>query len=199
MSETLSNFLHDHEEIAWSHFLAQFVDKDSLEGFVRAFYVPINILDKALNDLLTKRWLETAEGVQLDGIGNIVGVSRISEGSVFLEFFGFQSQVSGRAFGVARIRHDREPYTASAIIGDTDYRLLIERKIWYNNARGTIEEIRKAVNLNTGEDDAVVAESGNATVTVTIGHIATSDPRYPFLEYMVPVAYGVRLVWNILP
>ena len=112
------NFPHDHAEVAWSHFLAQHVGKSKTENFVRAFYPPLNVLDKALNDLYTLRWLETAEGKQLDGIGSIVGLTRSVANSVYLPFFGFSVQISGRSFGVARMRRKGEPYAQSSSLGD---------------------------------------------------------------------------------
>ena len=63
MSDDLG-FPHDHSAIAWNHFLAQHIGKLKTEGFVKSFYSPIDVLDKALNDLYTKRWLETAEGAR---------------------------------------------------------------------------------------------------------------------------------------
>src|SRR5580765_1475795 len=85
------NFPHDHADIAWSNFLAQHVNKLNTKNFVKAFYQPFNVLDKAINDLYTKRWIDTAEGAQLDGIGSIVGKSREVLNSVYLPFFGFVS------------------------------------------------------------------------------------------------------------
>src|SRR5580765_3017834 len=141
-------FPYNHSDIAWSHFLAQHVGKLNTENFVRAFYPPLDELDNAFNDLYTKRWIDTAEGVQLDGIGSIVGKSREVANSVYLPFFGFVSQPSGRGFGQARMRRQREPYAVSSVLGDEDYRVALHMKIALNNGHGTAEEMMYAVNTS---------------------------------------------------
>ena len=86
-------FPHIHSEVAWSHFLAQHVGKQYTEGYVKAFYPPLDLLDQAQYDLLTKRGILTSEGAQLDGVGNIVGIDRELDNTVFLPFFGsFRNQ-----------------------------------------------------------------------------------------------------------
>ena len=188
------HFPHDHAEIAWSHFLAQHIGKLNTEHFVRAFYNPPNELDNALNDLYTKRWLETAEGVQLDGIGSIVSISRTVANAVYLPFFGFSSQISGRTFGVARMRRKREPYASSIILGDIEYRASIYLKIALNNGHGTAEELVHAFNTSLGVTRTRVDDAGNANARVYINDfIMLNDPRSQLLEHMIPKAAGVKL------
>ena len=192
MSDDLG-FPHDHAEIAWSHWLAQHVGKLTTDGFVRSFYPPLNALDKALNDLFTLRWLETAEGVQLDGIGSIVGITRRQDHAVFLDFFGFSAQISGRGFGQARLRRRNEPWATSLVLGDTEFRTLIKMKIALNNARGTAEEVMAAFNFALNTNRTFVLDVGNATAHIYINAFLMSfDPRSQLLEYMVPRAAGVK-------
>ena len=187
-------FPHDHADIAWSHFLAQHIGKAKTESFVRSFYPPLNVLDKALNDLYTLRWLDTAEGVQLDGIGSIVGIPRSIANSIYIPFFGFSVQISGRGFGVARMRHKREPYAQSSILGDVEYRAVIHLKISLNNGHGTAEEIIHAFNSSLQVTRTRVEDQGNANARVYINDfIMPYDPRSQLLEYMIPKAAGVKL------
>jgi len=187
-------FPHDHAEIAWSHFLAQHIGKINTENFVRAFYNPLNELDNALNDLYTKRWLETAEGVQLDGIGSIVGISRTVANAVYIPFFGYTSQISGRGFGVARMRRKREPYASSIILGDIEYRASIYLKIALNNGHGTAEELQRAFDTTLNVTKTIVLDVGNANARVYINDfIMLNDPRSQMLEHMIPKAAGVKL------
>jgi len=193
MSDTFG-FPHDHAEIAWGHWLAQHIGKANTEAFVRAFYPPINILDQALSDLLNDRWLETAVGQQLDGIGSIVGQARIIQNSIYVLFFGFKSQISGRGFGVARLRRKREPWTTSSILGDTDYRTLLYLKIALNNGHGTTEELMHAFNSALKVTYTRVVDWGNANARVFINDFIMSyDPRSQLLNYMIPKAAGVKL------
>ena len=187
-------FIHNHADIAWSHFLAQHDGKINTENFVRAFYQPINVLDKALNDLYTKRWLDTAEGRQLDGIGSIVGRSREVDNSVYLPFFGFWSQPSGRGFGQARMRRKREPWATSSFLGDVDYRVAIGMKIALNNGHGTAEELMHAVNVSLGVTGTRVLDYGNGNARIYINDfILKNDPRYSILLDNLAKAAGVKL------
>jgi hypothetical protein len=188
------DFPHNHSDIAWDHFLAQHLGKTNTENFVRAFYPPLEKLDSALNDLYTLRWLNTAEGAQLDGIGSIVGIGRVVPNAIYLPFFGFASQISGRAFGVARIRRKREPYAQSSILGDTEYRVIINLKISLNNGHGTAEELIHAFNTALNVTGTRVQDAGNANARIYINDFIMSyDPRSQLLEYMIPKAAGVKL------
>jgi hypothetical protein len=187
-------FPHDHADIAWSHFLAQHVGRVNTERFVKAFYTPLNELDRALNDLYKLRWLETAVGAQLDGIGSIVGITRTVDNAVYLPFFGFSVQISGRSFGVARLRHKREPYADSMVLGDVEYRAMIHMKIALNNGHGTAEELAYAFNTSLGVTRTKVDDAGNANARVYINDFIMSfDPRSQLLEYLIPKAAGVKL------
>jgi hypothetical protein len=187
-------FVHDHGEISWSHWLAQHVGKENTEDFVKAFYPPLNILDNALNQLYTERWLDTAIGAQLDGIGSIVGISRRVANAIYLPFFGFESQISGNGFGIARMRREREPYAESSVLGDIEYRTVINLKIALNNGHGTTEELIYAFNTALNVTKTRVEDIGNANARVYINDfIMQNDPRSQLLEFMIPRAGGVKL------
>jgi hypothetical protein len=193
MSDVL-NFPHDHAEIAWDNFLAQHDGKLNTNNFVISFYSPFNALDQALNDLYTLRWLETAQGVQLDGIGSIVGITRTVANAVYIPFFGFASQIAGNGFGQARLRHTRDPWAQSSVLGDASYRTLLNLKIALNNGHGTAEELMQAFNSSLNVTDTYVVDFGNGNARVYINDfILSNDPRSQLLEYMIPKAAGVKL------
>ena len=188
-------FPHDHEEIAWGHFLAQHVGKSYTEAFVTAFYTPYNTLDKALADMYTLRWLDTAIGQQLDGVGNIVGKPREVPNSVFLPFFGFISQPAGRAFGTYRMRLERDPYAVSGFLGDTEYRVAIKTKIVINNSHGTAEDIMRVVNDIMGVTKTAIFDMGNANAALMIDDmtITYADYRAEIIDEIIPRAGGVQI------
>jgi len=192
MSDVLG-FPHDHETVAWSHFLAQHEYKSYTAAFVQAFYAPFNELDSAQNELYTLRWLETANGVQLDGIGSIVGKGREVPLSVYLPFFGFITQPSGRAFGVARMRFDSDPYAESAYLGDEEYRYAITTKIAVNNSHGTAEDIMYVVNRTLNVTGTIVHDAGNANIGVYIDNMLINANSYEasILDAVIPRAGGV--------
>ena len=189
-------FPHDHEEIAWSHWLAQHVGMPYTEAFARAFYPPLNVLDKATADLYTERWIESSEGIQLDGAGSIVGQSRTISKQVYLAFFGFTSQGAGRGFNQARMRRARDPYSDSITLGDEDYRRLIKLKIALNNGHGTAEDIMVAINILFDVNDTVVYDVSNANARLLINDltITPTDPNAEIIDQLIPRAAGVQIL-----
>jgi len=194
MSDVL-DFPHDHSAIAWSHFLAQHLGKAYTEAFVTSFYPPLNVLDKAQNDLYTLRWLDTAVGEQLDGIGSIVGQSREVPNSVFLPFFGFTSQQSGTGFNQARLRHDKEPYATSGFLPDEEYRYAIITKIGVNNSHGTAEDIMTAIDRILGITNAGIFDVMDATAFLYINDmtIHANDYEASIIDSIIPKAAGVQI------
>ena len=187
-------FPHDHGEISWQHFLAQHEGKVNTENFVKAFYPPLNELDRALNDLYTRRWMDVAVGDQLDGAGSIVGQTRALDHATYLAFFGFISQPSGRGFGQARMRRAREPYSTSISMGDADYRMAIKFKVALNNYHGTAEEMIYMIETLWKIDNPWVYDFGNAQARVMIDEfIYPQDPRYSAIFRNLWKAAGVKL------
>lgn len=69
--------VEDHEEEAVALLLEQFKGKAAIEAWLRGLVAPLNGVESIAVDLLTKRYtIDDAEGVQLDGIGALVGMPR---------------------------------------------------------------------------------------------------------------------------
>ena len=76
----------DHTDRMRQHLISQFQwevidskiygDKPVLRAILTALGAEMDELNQAVNDIENKRWIDTAEGVQLDGIGEIVDRSR---------------------------------------------------------------------------------------------------------------------------
>lgn len=201
MSDTLG-FLHDHGYIAWDHFLAEHLDKKNTENFVKAFYDSINVLDAALNELYTKRWIETSEGHAVDGAGAIVGLNRRINNPVIIYYFGFVTQPAGKGFGQARMRNQGELYVGleTNIMGDEEYRSAIVAKIALNNGHGTSEEIIRSIEKATGIQDNFIMDIGNANANLYIREAITIlDPAFWIIDKLTPRAAGVKLWMMFAP
>jgi len=194
MSDVLG-FPHDHATIAWSHFLAQHLGKAYTEAFVTSFYPPLNVLDKAQSDLYTLRWLDTAVGEQLDGIGSIVNLSRYVPNSIFLPFFGFDSQPAGTGFNQSRLRHNGESYATSGTMADDEYKYAIITKIGVNNSHGTAEDIMTVVNRILNITDAGIFDVMDATAYLYVNDmtIHSSDYRASIIDSIIPKAAAVQV------
>ncbi|WP_454691119.1 DUF2612 domain-containing protein [Achromobacter aloeverae] len=183
----------DHGAVGWGHWLGQFQDKPRLEAFVKALFEPLNTIQDALRDLFEKRWLDTAEGAQLDGIGQIVGLPRVIDQTVYVQFFGFQGQPNVTGFGQARLRRTNElAVGGSTTLRDAEYRKLLYWKIALNNGHGTIPEITASLKPIFDVSRVIVQNVGNAKLRIWVSRIpGPSDPLMADPYRWVPTAAGV--------
>lgn len=135
-----------------------------------------------------------ARGVWLDLIGNIVGVSRVFEKEIQPVFFGFDDQPNTTGFEQARLREPDDKTTASSILNDDDYRVVIMGKIARNY--GDVSEVGVATSvLNmTQADNVLVYQSGPATFSVyVIGMISDNIKSILTGTDLIPRAAGVKM------
>lgn len=135
-----------------------------------------------------------ARGVWLDLIGDIVGISRVFEKEIQPVFFGFDDQPNTTGFGQARFREPDDKTTASSILNDDDYRVVIIGKIARNY--GDVSEVGVATSvLNmTQADNVLVYQSGPATFSVyVIGLISDNIKSILTGTDIIPRAAGVKM------
>lgn len=135
-----------------------------------------------------------ARGVWLDLIGDIVGVSRVFDKEIQPVFFGFDDQPNTTGFGQARFRELDDKTTASSVLNDDDYRVVIIGKIARNY--GDVSEVGVATSvLNmTQADNVLVYQSGPATFSVyVIGLISDNIKSILTGTDIIPRAAGVKM------
>lgn len=186
----------DHAGIGWGNWTSQFERSSRLESVVRALFQPMTGVQRAQIGLYRERWLETAEGAQLDGIGEIVGLSRVLDNAVFVTFFGFSHQPGIAGFGKARIRRAHENHqSGSTTLNDAEYRRLIYWKIAVNNGRGTAPEIVSALRQIFDVPRVIVEDAGTAKIRIWIAQKAgASSPLMADPRRWVPKAAGVGIL-----
>lgn len=189
------NLQQDHALIAWQHWPAQFRDGTRLEALVRSLAAPLNGAQAAALELLEDRWLDTAEGAQLDGIGDIVGLPRVIDDVVYVQFFGFLGQPGIAGFNEGRLRRRGESITGgSTTLLDPEYRRLLYWKIAINNGHGTAPEIIASLKPILDVSRVIVQDVGNAKIAVWINRLpGVSDPLMVNARKWVPKAAGVGL------
>lgn len=183
----------NHPEVAWGHWLAQFGNSKRLESLVKALLKPAEGIQGALRGLFLDRWLDTAEGKQLDGIGEIVGLSRVLDDSLYVQFFGFAGQPGVAGFGQARMRRRHERAVAgSTTLQDYEYRKLLYWKIALNNGRGTAPEIAAALKPIFDVSRVIVQDAGNAKIRIWVSKVPGPGDALMGNPYRwVPQAAGV--------
>lgn len=66
----------DHTSLALSRLASQFDNSPKLRALLAAIVGPLHTIESDADDLREKRWIDTAQGAQLDGLGAIVGEPR---------------------------------------------------------------------------------------------------------------------------
>lgn len=187
----------DREEgaAAWARVHAQFQNKPRFRALVESMLPPLGRLRVTAQQMTLLRGVDTAQGAQLDGVGDILGLPRVVGGLITFGFFGFASQPAGRNFGVARMRRDGEPWSASATLPDEDYRRLLRAKIILNNGRGTQHDIAEATKILFNVPYAYAQDKATAgVVTLYIGYLPeVGDPLWSIFSGMLPKGAGIRV------
>ena len=194
------SFPYFHSQIVWANWLAQFEGKGQLEDFVKSIASPLDILSVALDDMTYKRGPATAEGIQLDGVGIIVGQPRAIQGAFLIPFFGYEGQPSVTGYDQARYRRLGESNEdVNSRLGDLEYRKLIMWKIAVNSASGTIPDIIRALRIIFPEATKIIVTSP-APRAVDV-RVQVSRAPSPLAEnnllMFIPKAAGVRVTAQI--
>ena len=144
----MSKFLQDdYSKIGEGNLLLQFAYFEKVKLLLRALLNPFSGAQASLQQLLTERHLDKAKGKQLDGIGDILGLSRSYVTIIDNNWwFGFRGQSLAKPFKQAPIRDDNYYLTSSntKFMSDDYYRRLLRWKIIKNNSHGTVEDIIRA-------------------------------------------------------
>lgn len=194
----------DHHETGRSRVATQYTASEKFLAYIRALLDSSAELEAVLQRVAEQADIDLAEGVNLDVIGEIVGISRIIPSSVQFSFFGFQDTPAALGFGEegepgigARFYDEGEPYLGTTVLNDPEYRLLIRAKIVKNHARGTNEDIISglAYLFYSGNDVPVVVEDvGGMAIQVAIGRQLTYLEKVLISSLdILPRPAGVRI------
>lgn len=120
--------------------ISQHADKPNFAATVGIAVEPFCGLQSMETTAITATTIDTARGVQLDWIGQWVGISRRVPTPISGVYFSWNTTVAeGWNSGVWKGEFD--PTTGLTDLPDADYRVLIKAKILANNSSGSIPEI----------------------------------------------------------
>lgn len=198
----------DYLEEARSRYTEQFKDKIVFDKYVQLWLSTKLELQLTLKDLMQKRSIETAEGVQLDIIGEIVGQPRELLDASLISFFAFQGVLAAEGFGDTgnpsvggNFYNFGDVTSGNILLNDEQYRLFIKAKIIRNSTSATPDQMLDFVTFLFGAPSAIIAE-GQAEFTILFGRPLTQFERV-MLNYVstsqgfptriVPKPAGVRI------
>lgn len=184
-----------HTERMISHLIGQFQDKPVIQAELDALGAELEALWGAFDDLKNKRWIDTGEGVQLDGIGTIVNRDRTIRDSLQLEFFGFSGQDNSQTFGVGRFRGINENWLASTRLEDDDYRKILWLKVFYDSSQATGDELIHCLRVLFNVQNIILHEVGNARIIVGIGRrLTANDICLAWTLHLITLGGGIGLL-----
>ncbi len=201
----MSSVTIDHQELGRSRVATQYTASEKFLAYIRALLDSSAELEAVLQKVAEQADIDLADGVNLDVIGEIVGISRIIPASVQLAFFGFADNPAAMVFGEdgsqgigARFYDEGEPYLATSVLNDPEYRMLIRAKIVKNHAVGTNEDVIAGLSyLFGGSNMAIqvaVEDIGNMAIQVAVGRPLTYLEKVLISNLdVLPRPAGVRI------
>lgn len=170
----------DHQAQALERVATQYSEAAKFLAYIRALMSQSAEIEALFGNVAEIADIDLAEGVNLDIIGEIVGVGRIIPNAIAVQFFGFDAQPGATPFGEegtpgigARFREDAESESATSVLSDIEYRMLIRAKIVKNHALGTCEDILAALSYLFGGVPSNVDDIGVMHIGVAIGAALT--------------------------
>lgn len=166
-------------------------------------------LQEVFRQLMQERSLDTAVGVNLDNIGEIVGQPRTLLSVDIFEFFGFRGVPNAGSFGdffdpdVGAVFYDsNNPRFGNVTLTDDAYRIFIKAKIVKNSTHATPEQVMDFANFIFNTTGSTIQGEGGAAYTLLIGKELTSFERSllryvnrtnNYTSYLLPKPLGVRV------
>ena len=180
----------DYLAEARSRVTDQFKDKAIFDKYVTLLINGSVELQTTLKQLQQLRSIDTATGVQLDNIGEIVGISRGLVSAELFKYFGFKDKDNlipnpqAGTFGSTTDSSVGSPwYSLGAPLGvsrepsDDEYRLIIKAKIIKNRTLARPEDVIEAYKFLFSTGQVTIDEFATAKVKVGIGKILSSVER----------------------
>jgi len=196
----------DYLEQSRENITEQFKDKVTIDRILQLLATEKLEIQDVLKDLKQKRSIDTAEGVQLDILGAIVGQDRTLINVDVFNFFGFLGIDNG-SFGdvntsaIGSVFWDiNTPRFGNITLTDVMYRLFIKARIATNNTKCTPEDVMKFANFIFETQGSTVQYEGGASYTLMIGKMLSSfekslltyvDERGGFKRPFLPKPAGV--------
>ena len=188
----------DHKELAESRLATQFKESTNLISYIKALLLESDSLEGVFRSLLTDRWIDTAEGINLDIIGSIVGQPRILVDALIISYFGFAPNSGASSFGSVsnvslggRFRSKEESTTGNRELTDEEYRVYIRARIIKNSINPNLPETLSFFKF-LFEVEQIIITDGAMHYTVQFGRMLTVNEKAFLLNTdLVPKVAGV--------
>ena len=189
----------NHKTLAESRLATQYRDSIKLIGYIKALLYEADTLESVFKDLLEKRWIETATGVNLDILGSIVGQTREFIDAEIFDYFGFADNPIAQSFGTlsdvgigGRFRILGEATQGIRLLTDDEYRVFIKARILRNSTSSTPEEIIAQLRFLFDSPVILIREGLEASYEISIGRrLSLNEKSIISQTDIVPKTAGV--------
>lgn len=184
MSDLNPFVVEEFLEVARSRVTEQFKNKTIYDKYLKLLLSGKLELQNVVRDTMQLRSIDTATGVQLDTIGEIVGRPRGLVTSDIFYYFGFDGAAQGDSFSsttdptVGGQWYSLDsPLGTSRAPSDDEYRLILKAKIIKNRTLARPEDVIDAYKFLFGTSQVTIDESAPAEVRIGIGKILNNVER----------------------
>lgn len=190
----------NHVERGPSRIATQYRNSIRFQQFIAALMEQANEIEQALHQVAQITDIDLSEGVQLDVLGDIVGVRRIIPSVILRQFFGFQGAILAQTFGEegdalvgGPFRDEDEVVTGTSVLSDPEFRLLIRAKIVKNHSRGTNDDILRGLDF-IFDAPVGINDPGGMGVHIAVGRNLTTTELSLILSLdILPRPAGVKI------
>lgn len=190
----------DHKALAVSRVATQYRDSVKLIAYIRALLYEADTLEQVFRDLLERRWIDTATGVNLDILGSIVGQTREFIDAEIFEYFGFADNPIAQSFGSVddpglggRFISIGESTLGIRLLSDGEYRTFIRARIVRNATSSTPEEIISQLRYLFDSPLVLIREGVEASYEISIGRLLSLNEKSIISQTdIVPKTAGVN-------
>ena len=138
----------DHVALGLSRVAAQYQNSTDFLAYLTAILTLDNELESVFQQVAQQVDIDLAEGVNLDTIGAIVGISRVLPGGPSNPLPPEQS-----------------------VLSDAQYRLLLRAKIVKNHSRGMNEDLIKGLSYLFNTPYVAIDDNNDMTVSIGVGKV----------------------------
>lgn len=197
--------IHDYVGVAQSRITSQFKEAVNLHKLLRIWTEGFQNIQNVLLDVSEINDIETAEGYNLDVIGNIVGQPRELISVSSTGHFGFEQDPGAQSFG--SLYNGRggiyyslyDPATGDAKLNDLSYRLFIRSKILLNNSGSTPDDIIQAAQYLFQTGNVELYEGGSDPDETAVFSLYIGRPWNDAAETYFPGLDETAIADRLLP
>lgn len=204
---TIDTFERDYFKFLLSDEIAQFQSGKSNAVLLAAIARQLESVAHALRQLITETSVETAYGIPLDNIGDIVKLTRAQAGllsnEITTDFASIDKEILQQVSTPSDLleSHAQNGIIPFPVVDDTRYRAYLKYKIFLNNNMCTYPELMKSMRMFWTRSPVLYTEDVTHNGQPLFATICLETPELPpnanaRLFFLIPIikAAGVSII-----